>query len=125
MRGASETFVATHRPPGHTFIDTRFVSVLFSLIDATSNDGVCARAGVENAETDINTEITEIAETTCFCFLCDLCDLCVECLLMFSICGRSRAHSSGPRSAVRRGASRSEEHTSELQSRFGISYAVF
>jgi hypothetical protein len=37
MRVASETFVATHRPPGSTFMDTRFVSVLFSLIDATSN----------------------------------------------------------------------------------------
>src|SRR5689334_11420410 len=55
MRVASETFVATHRPPGSTFMDTRFVSVLFSLIDATSNDGVCARAGAENAETIINT----------------------------------------------------------------------
>src|ERR1700730_11445358 len=34
---ASDTFVATNRPPGSTFMYTRFVSVLFSLIDATSN----------------------------------------------------------------------------------------
>src|ERR1043166_1692110 len=45
--------------------------------------------------------------------------------LFRSGCGRARRASASRSRPARYSSARSEEHTSELQSRFGISYAVF